>query len=58
LVRFCAGRHSTVTVTAPPEAAQQPELPVLILLGRYLLVLATQDEAAIAATTAAIIAST
>jgi hypothetical protein len=58
LVRFRAGRHSTATVTTPPEAAPQPELPVLILLGQYLLVLATQDEAAVAATTAAVIAST
>jgi hypothetical protein len=58
LVRFRAGRHSTVSVTTPPEAAQQSELPVLILLGQYLLVLAAQDEAAVAATTAAVIAST
>jgi hypothetical protein len=58
LVRFRAGRHSTVSVTTSPEAAQQTELPVLILLGQYLLVLAAQDEAAVAATTAAVIAST
>jgi hypothetical protein len=58
LIHFRPGRHSTITVTTPPEAAQQPELPVLILLGQYLLVLATQDEAAVAATTAAVIAST
>jgi hypothetical protein len=58
LVRLRPGRHSTVTVTTPPEAAQLPELPVLILLGQYLLVLATQDQAAVAATTAAVIAST
>jgi hypothetical protein len=58
LVRFRAVRRSTVTVTTPPESAQQLELPVLILLGQYLLVLAAQDEEAVAATTAAVIAST
>jgi hypothetical protein len=58
LVRFRAVRRSTVTVTTPPESAQQLELPVLILLGQYLLVLAAQDEEAVAATMAAVIAST
>jgi hypothetical protein len=58
LARFRPGRHSTISVTTPPEVPQHPEVPVLILLGQYLLVLAAQDEAAVAATTAAVIAGT
>ncbi|HEX9414562.1 MAG TPA: hypothetical protein VF916_13735 [Ktedonobacterales bacterium] len=47
-------------MTSQPTAASQPELPLLILLGQYLMVLASQDAeaAASAAVTAAIISST
>jgi len=58
LVRFHPAKHSTVMVTTRLEAARRPELPLLILLGQYLIVLAGQDEASVAATTVAIIAST
>jgi hypothetical protein len=59
LVHFHPARHATVAVTAQPEAAQRPELPLLILLGQYLIVLAAQDAeaAGTAAGTAAIIAA-
>jgi hypothetical protein len=58
LVRFHPAKRSTVEVTVQPEAAQQPELPLLILLGQCLIVLAGQDaEAASAAGIAAVIAS-
>jgi hypothetical protein len=58
LVRFHPAKRSTVEVTVQPEAAHQPELPLLILLGQYLIVLAGQDaEAASAAGIAAVIAS-
>jgi hypothetical protein len=58
LVRFRPARRSTVAVTTQPESARQPELPLLILLGQYLIVLSAQDaEAASAAATVAVIAS-
>lgn len=44
--------HSDVTVTVAPEALGQRDVPLLLLLGEYLGVLAAEDEtAAIAATT-------
>jgi hypothetical protein len=58
LVRFRPARRSLVTVTAQPEALRQPELPLLILLGQYLIVLAGRDaEAASAGVSAAVVAS-
>ena len=54
LVRFRPGKRSTVAVTVQPNATHQPELPLLILLGQYLIVLAGQD--AEAASTAAVVA--
>lgn len=52
LIRFCPRRAGTV-VTMQPGAAMLPELAMLLLLGQYLLVLATQD--AVAATSASIV---
>lgn len=50
--------HPTAAVTIQPEAAALPELPLLVLLGQYLIVLASQDAAAAsAAGTVAVIAS-
>ena len=58
LVCFRPGRRATDVVIATAASAS-PELPLLVLLGQYMLVLAAQDaEAAVAATTAAVIAST
>jgi hypothetical protein len=58
LVRFRPARRSLVAVTAQPEALRQPELPLLILLGQYLIVLAKRDaEAAGAAASTAVVAS-
>jgi hypothetical protein len=59
LVRFNpATRESPVTVTSQPQAADLAELPLLILLGQYLIVLAAQEAAAAgAAATIAVIAS-
>jgi hypothetical protein len=59
LVRFHPARHTTVVVTNPPEATHWPELPLLILLGQYLIVLAAQDaeEAGTAAAVAAVVAA-
>jgi hypothetical protein len=54
LVRFRPGKRSTVAVAIQPEASHQHELPLLILLGQYLIVLAGQDGEA--ATTAAVVA--
>jgi hypothetical protein len=51
LVRFHPARHATVVVATPLEASHRPELPLLILLGQYLIVLAAQD-AEVAGTTA------
>ena len=58
-VRFHPGAwESTVTVTSQPESASLPELPLLVLLGQYLIVLASQDAAAASsAATVAVIAS-
>jgi hypothetical protein len=50
--------QSTVAVTSTSEAATLPEFPLLMLLGEYLLVLASQDAAAASsAATVAVIAS-
>ncbi len=59
LVRFRpAAWHPTAAVTIQPEAATLPELPLLVLLGQYLVVLASQDAAAAStAGTVAVIAS-
>jgi hypothetical protein len=59
LVHVHPARRATVVVTAQPEAARLPELPLLILLGQYLIVLASQDAeaAGTAAATAAIVAA-
>jgi hypothetical protein len=58
LIRFHPAKRSSVAVTTQAEAVQQPELPLLILLGQYLIVLAGQDaEAASAAGIVAVIAS-
>ena len=60
LVSFHAGNWRTpVAVTSQFDATALPELPLLLLLGQYLLVLSSQDdEAAITASVAAVIAST
>ena len=55
LARFRPEKRATVVVIAPAEVARHPELPLLILLGQYLLVSAAQD--AEAASTAAVIAA-
>jgi hypothetical protein len=59
LVRFHPARYTAVVVTTPPEATHRPELPLLILLGQYLVVLAARDaeEAGTAAAVAAVVAS-
>jgi len=59
LVRVRPARWgATAAVTIQPEAAGLPELPLLVLLGQYLVVLAAQDAAAAsAAGTVAVIAS-
>jgi hypothetical protein len=59
IVRYRPARwHSTAAVTLQPAAAGLPELPLLILLGQYLVVLAAQDAvAASTAGTVAVIAS-
>jgi hypothetical protein len=59
LARFHPARHTTVAVTTPPEATHRPELPLLILLGEYLIVLAAQDAetAGTAAAVAAVVAA-
>jgi hypothetical protein len=59
LARFAPGRgQTTVTLASEPRAARSPELPLLLLLGQYLLVLAAQDaEAASTAAVVAVIAS-
>ena len=59
LVRFNpVTRESPVTVSSEPQAADLAELPLLILLGQYLVVLAAQDAAAAGtAATVAVIAS-
>jgi hypothetical protein len=59
LVRFHPARHTTAAVTTPPGATHRPELPLLILLGQYLILLAAKDAeaAGTAAATAAIIAA-
>ncbi len=53
LVRFSPGKKSTNIVLVAPSSATPADLPLLILLGQYLLVLAAQDAevASIAATT-------
>lgn len=56
LIRFRPSSwHPEVNVTVAPEAAQLRELPLLLLLGEYLAVLAAEDESAatIAATAGA-----
>jgi hypothetical protein len=59
LVRFQPARHTTVAVTTSPEATHRPELPLLILLGQYLIALAAQDDetAATVGAAAAIVAA-
>ena len=58
LVRFRSVGHAAVAVICQPEAVSLPELPLLLLLGQYLLVLASQDaEAASTAAVVAVIAS-
>jgi hypothetical protein len=59
LARFHpAGWRSPVAVTIQPAAAALPELPLLLLLGEYLIVTAARDaEAATTAATVAVIAS-
>lgn len=58
LVRFLPAKHSSVEVFLPPETSPQPDLPLLTLLGQYLIALASQDaETAVLASTAAIAAS-
>ena len=55
LARFAPSKgQTTVTLASEPRAARPPELPLLLLLGQYLLVLAAQD--AEAASTAAVVA--
>jgi hypothetical protein len=54
LARFRPERRRTV-VSTPVAADRHPDLPLLILLGQYLIVSAAQD--AEAATTAAVVAS-
>jgi hypothetical protein len=57
-VRFRPARIATDVVIAT-AASTSPELPLLVLLGQFILVLAAQDaEAASTAATVAIIAST
>jgi hypothetical protein len=47
-----------VEVTMPPETSPQPDLPLLVLLGQYLIALSSQDaETAAMAGTVAVIAS-
>jgi hypothetical protein len=57
LVRFHPTRHRTVVVTTPPEVTHWPELPLLILLGQYLIVLAAQDTEAAGTAAAAVVAA-
>jgi hypothetical protein len=57
LVRFRPGKHSRVEVIMAQAISAQPELPLLILLGQYLIALAAQDaETASIAASAAVIA--
>ena len=45
MVRYRLGAwRSSVTVMIEPQAATQPEIPLLVLLGQYLHVRAAQDE--------------
>jgi len=54
-----ASGYTPAHVTIAPEGARLAELPLLLLLGEYLIVRAREEaDAASAATTAAIIAST
>jgi hypothetical protein len=58
LVRFRPLKHSSVEVIMPQLISAQPELPLLTLLGQYLIALASQDaETASIAGTAAVVAS-
>jgi hypothetical protein len=59
LARFSpANGQTTVTLASEPQVARAPELPLLVLLGQYLLVLAAQDaEAASTAAVVAVVAS-
>jgi hypothetical protein len=58
LVRFRPVKHASVEVIMPPETSPQPELPLLTLVGQYLIALSSQDaEAAAMAGTVAVIAS-
>jgi hypothetical protein len=58
LVRFRPAKHASVEVIMPPETSPQPELPLLTLVGQYLIALSSQDaETAAMAGTVAVIAS-
>ena len=57
-MRFRPIKHASVEVILPPETSPQPELPLLTLVGQYLIALSSQDaEAAAMAGTVAVIAS-
>jgi hypothetical protein len=56
LLRFRPSRGQASVALTAPTAAESPELPLLLLLGQFLLVVDAQDAAA-AAATAAVIAS-
>ena len=60
VVRF-KGRHGLVkakgAVDIPPEAARRPDLPLLVLLGWYLILLHA-DDAAVASSAASVVAVT
>jgi hypothetical protein len=58
LVRFRPAKHASVEVIIPPETSPKPAVPLLTLLGQYLIALASQDaETASMAGTVAVIAS-
>jgi hypothetical protein len=59
LVRFRPEKGSTLVLIGAAEATPPPELPLVILLGQYMLVLAAQDaeEASVAASVTAVVAS-
>jgi len=59
LVRFRPEKGSTLVLLGAADSAPPPELPLLVLLGQYMLVLAAQDaeEASVAASVTAVIAS-
>jgi hypothetical protein len=52
-----ANGYASPRVTITPEGAPRAELPLLLLLGEYLIVRAREDADAVSATTATIVAS-